>query len=251
MIKIGSRLGVFKALVDSESPLSVEELAKPTGADLALVGRLLRYFAGHRLVTEVGKDRYAASQHTRALADAGIASTLEFFHKISNPAFHVLPEFLEENGYQSPSNGISAFHKSAKTDLNFFVWAKKDPAVLKLLQRVISVHKEGDWLSAIPFAEAIASTPRDRKVFVDINGNIGLQSRRLVSVYPELAGRIVLEDRPESVNATPPIEGVEKLGHDAFTTQPVKSLSPPNSSLPRSSGVSLPLYHSESHTIRY
>jgi hypothetical protein len=139
LIKIGSRLGVFKAIVDSESPLSVEELAKPTGADHELVGRLLRYFAGHRLVAEAGKDRYAASQHTQTLADAGIASTLDFFQTISNPAFHVLPDLLEENGYQSPTNGISAFHKSANTDLNFFVWAKKRPKVLKLLQGVISV----------------------------------------------------------------------------------------------------------------
>ncbi len=139
LIKIGSRLGVFKAIADSETPLTVDELAKPTAADVQLVGRLLRYYAGHRFVTEVGKDRYGASQHTKTLADAGISSTLEFFQTISNPAFHVFPDLLEENGYQSPRNGISAFHRSAKTELNFFVWAKKNPAILKLLQGVISV----------------------------------------------------------------------------------------------------------------
>lgn len=90
-------------------------------------------------MVEIGKDRYAASQHTKTLADAGIASTLDFFYTISNPSFHALPDLLEENGYQSPANGISAFHKSFGTDLNFFAWAKKNPAVLKLLQGVISV----------------------------------------------------------------------------------------------------------------
>lgn len=225
MIKIGNSLGVFEALAKSDSPLSIDQLAKPTGGDPQLVHRLLRYFAGHRLVKEVNKDHFAASQHTKTLANAGIASTLEFFRVVSNPAFHVLPEFLHEIGYKSPSDGLSAFHKSVDTNLNFFVWAKKNPVILKLLQGVISVHKEGDWISAIPFNEAIASIDKDRKVFVDINGNVGLQSRRLLAAYPELAGRIVLEDRPEAINASPSIEGVEKVGHDVFTPQPIKGLS--------------------------
>jgi demethylsterigmatocystin 6-O-methyltransferase len=68
----------------------------------------LRYFAGHRFVTEVGKGRYTASQHIKTLADSGIASALEFFYTVSNPAFHALPDFLEENDYQLPTDGIGS-----------------------------------------------------------------------------------------------------------------------------------------------
>jgi hypothetical protein len=41
-------------------------------------------------------------------------------------------------------------------------------------------------------------------------------------VFPELAGRIILEDSAATVAHTPAIEGVEKVGHDLFTLQPVK-----------------------------
>ncbi|KAH8694999.1 hypothetical protein BGW36DRAFT_298705 [Talaromyces proteolyticus] len=222
LIKIGNRLGLFKSLAETESSLTVDELTRPGGADPSLVGRLLRYFSGHRFVKEVGKDRFTATQHTKTLADDGISSTLEFFYTISNPAFHALPDFLEENEYKSPTNGISSFHKSQNTHINFFAWAKKRPDILKLLRGVMSVHKEGDWLSVIPFNEIIASEPADRTIFVDINGNIGKQSRSLVGAYPQLAGRVILEDSPETVKFTPPIDGVEKVAHDVFTPQPIK-----------------------------
>jgi hypothetical protein len=114
----------------------------------------------------MSKGRYTASQHTKTLADSGIASALEFFYTVSNPAFHALPDFLEEIDYQLPTNGISSWHKSANTHLNFFAWAKKNPSILKLLQGVLGLHKEGDWLSAIPIADAIFSSPKDQNIFV-------------------------------------------------------------------------------------
>ena len=40
-------------------------------------------------------------------------------------------------------------------------------------------------------------------------------------MFPELAGRIILEDSAATVAHTPAIDGVEKVGHDVFT-QPVK-----------------------------
>jgi hypothetical protein len=52
MIKIGSDLGVFKALSETNTPLCVETLARPTGTDPLLVGRIMQYLAANRLVKE-------------------------------------------------------------------------------------------------------------------------------------------------------------------------------------------------------
>jgi hypothetical protein len=62
----------------------------------------------------------------------------------------------------------------------------------------------------------------DRVVFVDVGGNVGHQARRLVECHPHLAGRVVVEDLPETVATAPAVKGVKFLGHDFFTPQPVK-----------------------------
>jgi hypothetical protein len=57
MVKTGCDLGIFKALAESEEPLNIEQLAKPSGADPVLLGRILRYLAATRYITETSKDQ--------------------------------------------------------------------------------------------------------------------------------------------------------------------------------------------------
>jgi hypothetical protein len=76
MIRIGSDLGLFKALAAHDGPASVEKLAEPTGADPLLLRRILRYLASNRLVVEISKDQFAGNKTTRALADPRIEGGL-------------------------------------------------------------------------------------------------------------------------------------------------------------------------------
>jgi demethylsterigmatocystin 6-O-methyltransferase len=71
MIRVGEDLKVFELLTASESPLTVEELLKETGASSTLMGRILRYFASMKLIKETGKDQYTSTNITRTLAVSG------------------------------------------------------------------------------------------------------------------------------------------------------------------------------------
>lgn len=75
-MRIGCDLGFFKALDASSTPLSVKELAK--GRDELLIGRLLRYLASIRLITETSRDHFTANNCTKALANPAIQGAMYY-----------------------------------------------------------------------------------------------------------------------------------------------------------------------------
>ena len=91
----------------------------------------------------------------------------------------------------------------------------------------MSVPREGDWLDVVPFTEAAASVEPDRALFVDVGGSIGHQCARLKAKYPNLPGRIILQDLEETISNAPPIKGVEFMVHNFFNLQPVKGMFMP------------------------
>ncbi|RYP75950.1 hypothetical protein DL769_003716 [Monosporascus sp. CRB-8-3] len=220
LIKIGGDLGIFKSLAESKAPLSSAELAKSTMADPLLISRIMRYLVANRLVAEVTPDHYVARKTTHALADACIESSMRFFHAISNPAFQALPDFLKETGYQNQTQK-TALQKGLNTELGLFPWLKQHPDLLKDFQSLMGVPKEGNCLDVIPL-DHFVSSGHEGPVFVDIGGNTGQQAGRLVSKHPELAGRVVVQDREETINSAPGAKGVQLQAHDFFSPQPVK-----------------------------
>ncbi|KAI4133410.1 MAG: hypothetical protein LQ347_002190 [Umbilicaria vellea] len=221
VVRTGCDLGIFKALVESDTPLSVEQLSGSSGADPLLIGRLLRYLAATRMITETSKDHFTASNSTQALANPAIHSAMYYIFNISGPAYQVLPDFLGENKYQTRTAG-NAWQKANNTDLEFFPWAKQYPEKLTWFQSLMSVPRDGDWLDMVDFTEAAASVVPDRALFVDVGGSIGHQCMRLKARYPCVPGRIIVQDLEESVKAAQPIEGVEFMVHNFFNPQPIK-----------------------------
>lgn len=57
---------------------------------------------------------------------------------------------------------------------------------------------------------------------VDIGGNHGHDLKLFRQAYPELTGRLILEDLPAVISKhTGPIEGIEVVPYDFFTPQPI------------------------------
>lgn len=60
---------------------------------------------------------------------------------------------------------------------------------------------------------------------MDVAGGLGHQSEHVLKKYPELKGRILLQDRPEVVKGVADIggiAGVKVMVHDFFEEQSVK-----------------------------
>ena len=220
MVCIGGDLGIFKSLVNSKAPLSTQELAKPATADPRLVSRIMRYMVASRLVGEVAPDQYVASKKTHIFADPRIEEPIRFFHTVSNPAFQALPAFLKETGYQNEPKG-TAFQKGLATDLEPYPWLKQHPDTLGNFQAAMRLNRDTNGVDVMPFDYSV-STKHDGAMFVDIGGNTGHQAAEVLSRYPELAGRVMVQDRGEVVKSAPNIEGIKWMEHDFFNVQPVK-----------------------------
>jgi hypothetical protein len=227
---VGSQLRVFQSLAATASTLTIAELAAPTGADPAMVNRVLRYLAANRMVAAAGPGRYAASKSTRFLAEPGIEGGATFFQGVVSPATHHLPASqLAKNGFaNTPDNEPLVFHEWAGTSLDLYPWLKTQPDQLAAFQRLMTVDRGGDWLGCVEFPDASSSSLPSADggsspiVFVDVGGNVGHQSKRLLARHPHLAGRIVVQDLPETVAAAPPTKGLTFAAHDFFTPQPVR-----------------------------
>ncbi|KAI1372125.1 hypothetical protein F4677DRAFT_274912 [Hypoxylon crocopeplum] len=218
VVKAAFDLNIFKRLSESEYPMSVKALSAPTNADPLLVGRLLRYLASIRMITETGKDMFTANSASRAFSDDRVEGALNYTFNIGGPTYQALPAFLKETGYQNHTGGKFAWHKGAQTDLDFFPWAQQHPESLKWFQQLMSVPREGDWLDVVSLPPAEGGKP----VFVDVGGGMGHQCARLTARFPALEGSVILQDRPETIAIAPTIPGVKAMGHNFFGEQTVK-----------------------------
>lgn len=80
------------------------------------------------------------------------------------------------------------------------------------------------WLDAVAFdTEVVQGASPEDVVFVDVGGGNGSQCAALKKAFPELTGRLILQDRPAVLEKALEVEGMELMAHDFLTEQPVHS----------------------------
>ncbi|KAK2596543.1 hypothetical protein N8I77_013429 [Diaporthe amygdali] len=228
LIKVGYQLGVFKALSNSPTPLTLGQLCEPTKADARLVNRVLRYLSANRFINEVDKGQFSASKMTHCLADARLEGGVNIYYGVIDPMLHELPAFLERRNYQDGVGNPCVFNAAANTDLTFYDWLKTKPEMVQDFQKMLSLQlmaistsvRAVDWLSVIPFPKAV--DPSDGPVFVDVGGNMGDRCLELLGRYPQFKGHVIVQDLEEVVKFAPAMDGAEFQGYDFFTPQPVQ-----------------------------
>lgn len=63
----------------------------------------------------------------------------------------------------------------------------------------------------------------DPPLLVDIGGNTGYDAAAFRTKYPHIKGRVIVQDLPETLAYAPdPPEGLEWIGYDFFTPQPIR-----------------------------
>ncbi|KAL7622124.1 hypothetical protein AAE478_007626 [Parahypoxylon ruwenzoriense] len=204
LIKIGNNLGIFKALCSSKSGLSTEKLAEMSGAEPRVVTSIMKCMVANRLVARVDENRYAASHVTRLINDVRMKKMMKHFIDFGNPAFKLLPEYLEETGY-----------KVGNTGPDFSAWLKGRPGAPEISQESSSASDPLDWISSSLFSELVSTVFPPRLFIVDIGGSIGAS---LLATYPILKGRVVIQHHPKAAATGPPIAGIN------YTAQMVKGV---------------------------
>ncbi len=105
-------------------------------------------------------------------------------------------------------------------DLPGFVWFPSQPKRFAYFQQVMTVQRVGapDWLSVFPVEKEIGtlSVEQDKALFVDVGGGFGYQCIAFRAKYPDLSGRIILQDIPQTLEHVQPMEDVEKMVQNFF-----------------------------------
>lgn len=84
------------------------------------------------------------------------------------------------------------------------------------------------WLSVFPVEEETQGWDPEIAVYVDMGGSVGHQCARFKEQFPNVPGRVVLQDLPKTVEAALPTPGVEVMAHDFFKPQPIKGIINPH-----------------------
>ena len=79
-----------------------------------------------------------------------------------------------------------------------------------------------NFLHIYPMGEQTRHFNGARPLLVDIGGGVGHQCRALKAAYPDIPGRVILQDLAPTLEHALSISGVETMTHDFFKPQPVK-----------------------------
>ncbi|KAI3325423.1 S-adenosyl-L-methionine-dependent methyltransferase [Xylariaceae sp. AK1471] len=229
---IGVETGLFDVLSDLRGVTATNaELARKTSVNPVLLRRLLRYYQSFGIVSQPGDDQYGANNITRALVSLGGRSALPFILTTVVPAINAMPQFLRENKYPKMTDPAHIpWCQGHGTSDPIFKWINERPEVLKNFMGWMAGQRDGlpTFMSVLDFETEFAKgADGSTAVFVDVGGSMGHQCIALRQTYPDLVGRVILQDLPETIEKvrTSPLsgfEGIDVLAHDFFTPQPLQ-----------------------------
>ncbi|KKK22285.1 aflO/ omtB/ dmtA/ O-methyltransferase B [Aspergillus ochraceoroseus] len=224
LAKVAIDLGIFRTLKESETPVTLAQFVEKTGASPRLLGRILRTQASFGLIKETGPQEYTSSAFTDVFVNPDAAGAIAQLFDISGPCTQILPDYLAERNYQDiTSNKDCVFQKAFNTDVTMFEWMPQYPKHMQSLGHLMALKRPVVWVDYFPVLEELGDFPGpDKALMVDVGGGFGQQSKALRAKFPNLAGRVIVQDIPQTLAGAQPAEGVEFIAHNFFEPQPIQ-----------------------------
>jgi hypothetical protein len=187
----------------------------------------MRYLASFGAIKETARDEFTASHLAKNLAQPVTEAGISHCFETIGLQYQELPAFLKKTNYRNPTDPQhTVFQDAWKTDTTQFPWFSSHPDKLKYFNDYMALRRgpETSWLSVYPVEEEakIRSDVPDAPLYVNIGGSIGHQCAQFKEKYPDLPGRVVLQDLDHSVQNALQTPGVENMVHNFFDPQPLE-----------------------------
>lgn len=127
---------------------------------------------------------------------------------------------------KEPNAKRTTFQTHFDTDLDYYTWLKTRPLEKESFHHFMEEQMANlpHWLDAVDFPKEFGAGLGSNDVaFVDVGGSIGQQCEALKKRYPDLQGRVILQDKPDVVENALPVPGMESMDYNYLEEQPVKS----------------------------
>ncbi|KAI5921763.1 sterigmatocystin 8-O-methyltransferase [Camillea tinctor] len=226
--RISIDLNLFTLIVNRNGPITSKELAELSGGEELLIIQILRPLASTGFVEEVGERMWIATPVTRAMAKEGIAAGHRLIGDMGVGVAMKAPAYLREAGYRCPVDPRDGFLQYAfQTKLTAFQFYMSRPQVLDDLNTFtgIAMGARENWVDWFPVEERLSNevTITDSSpLLVDVGGGKGQDLIAFRSKYPNLKGRLILQDLEPTISQIQNIDpAIELVAYDFFTEQPV------------------------------
>ncbi|KAJ5735309.1 S-adenosyl-L-methionine-dependent methyltransferase [Penicillium malachiteum] len=228
-VKIAHDLGIFAILTGAATTTSCKQLADQSGANSLLVERIMRVLVAIDFAQEEGPGMYSPTSLSREMTDKKSGSIVDTLFVDFAPAIVKTPDFLRETNYQNPEDhSAGPIQYTYNVKMTTFEWLARDVAVHERFHNYVQGVRESRpfWVDWFPVQERILNgytgAPSD-PLIVDMACGSGRDMLALKRKFPDLTGRVILQDLPAVFNAIHSHDiGLEKIGHDIFDRQPVE-----------------------------
>lgn len=145
-----------------------------------------------------------------------------------------LPEYLKIINYRNPDDPLFApIQYSHNITVDTFTWLSQNPDTLKRFNSFMEGYRGNrpHWSDWFPIRERILDSPvldEDKPLLVDIGAGRGFDLMRFRSQFPDVPGRLILQDLPTVIDEIRgaydlKAAGIETVAFDFFAdVQPVK-----------------------------
>ncbi|KAL8669258.1 MAG: hypothetical protein Q9168_006142 [Polycauliona sp. 1 TL-2023] len=236
-LRIALELGVFDTLSANEGvSVGIQELASASGADAVFLVRIMRVVAALGICEEAGVEKYKANPKTKTMSTPQGVSSFKAWFDIFTPAAAKLPEYMHSKGYQNPTQSTDTAFVYANGS-EFWDHLNQTPAHSHIFNDFMSTRRQGraTWYETYPVGPELSSSLSDtdneiqgeaKVLLVDVGGNRGHDLIEVKAKYPELVGRMIVQDLPHVIaHATFHQDDrmtIEAMPHDFFQPQPIR-----------------------------
>ena len=147
---------------------------------------------------------------------------------------YTMPQFLESTKYENPTDyNNGAFQYGHRTKLGPFEYVKEDPERTKVynsaMQSLATIGDAKKSAGSFPYCNVMGEEEiMDTDVMiVDVGGGKGQALRAIKQVFPNLKGRMILQDKPEVIEdakASGLPSFIEPMAASFFELQPIKGM---------------------------
>ncbi|KAK4871037.1 hypothetical protein LT330_000274 [Penicillium expansum] len=202
-VRIALDMDIFATLTERDGPVSLDELAAVKNASPILVGMLL------------------------SIRSSVFILVIKFIFDVGMPTLAKVPEFLRRQEHRNPEGATTGpLQFAEKIDESIWTWLPQNPEKLDSC----NTFMEGDcgarpsWLEWFPVEERLLcdTHPDAETLMVDVAGGRGHDLAAFATRYPDVPGRLILEDLPHVLEeSTIDAERIEKQPFALFKPQPI------------------------------
>ncbi|KAE8160431.1 hypothetical protein BDV40DRAFT_302245 [Aspergillus tamarii] len=189
--------------IPRQGAIAVKQLAGAVGADETLLRRIMRMLVNKSIYAESEPGYYAHTPASLVICSPNMPDLLSHRLEDGFRAASRHAEALANLQYRDPTaDDILGFQLAFETEKNYWDYVEEDAPECGLrfskAMRAVTVNKLGDVPKLYPFSKIVD----DGGLIVDVGGGMGQVAQSILSHWPGLGLKCVVQDKFASKNPT-------------------------------------------------